>query len=263
MTMTAEFDRAEEKTLLGGLFDTVQFDDESEGVPALQPEDDDEPDSGPSAEVAVDSRGGQADEPTVAAAEVHTGAMVALIPSEEDAARLAVEGGEDPEQLHGTLAYLGEAVDWDTDRQARVVEAMERVAAEHDVLDVDGFAVSVFNPPGMPAREDGKQRDSCMVLGLSGDALEDVHEAVLDALADDELPDQHAPWHAHVTLAYSDDLSLVEQLADRVGPVTFDRLRVAFAGENIDIPLGGREEERHPGLVAYDAWLDTFDCGCR
>ena len=30
----------------------------------------------------------------VAAAEVHTGAMVALIPTAEDAERLAVEGGE-------------------------------------------------------------------------------------------------------------------------------------------------------------------------
>jgi len=42
MTVAVSFDRAEEKTLLGGLFDTVQFDEESAGVPVLQPEDDDE-----------------------------------------------------------------------------------------------------------------------------------------------------------------------------------------------------------------------------
>ena len=39
-----------------------------------------------------------------------TSGMVALIPTTEDAARLALAGGEAPERLHVTLAYLGDDV---------------------------------------------------------------------------------------------------------------------------------------------------------
>ncbi len=63
-----------------------------------------------------------------AAAEVHTGAMVALIPTPEDAARLAVGGGEPAEQLHVTLAYLGEAADLGVAGQQDVIDAVSAAA---------------------------------------------------------------------------------------------------------------------------------------
>ena len=37
-----------------------------------------------------------------------SGAMIALMPTPEDAERLAIEGGEDAEQLHVTLYFLGD-----------------------------------------------------------------------------------------------------------------------------------------------------------
>jgi hypothetical protein len=44
-----------------------------------------------------------------AAADDHTsGGMIALMPTPEDAARLAVPGGEPAEELHLTLYYLGD-----------------------------------------------------------------------------------------------------------------------------------------------------------
>lgn len=177
----------------------------------------------------------------VAAVQVHTGAMVALVPSEADSARLAVEGGEDPDQLHVTLAYLGDAADIPDEARQRIVEAMRRVADGLPVGEADGFAVSVFNPG------DATDRDTCVVLGLSGDGLEDIHGAVEEALTNLQtdggftLPEQHTPWIPHLTLTYTDDLSVVEQVADRVGPVAFDRVRVAFAGENVDIPFGASD----------------------
>jgi hypothetical protein len=84
---------------------------------------------------------------------------------------------------------------------------------------------------------------------LSGGELEPVHAAVADTVtkafaeAGVPLPEQHSPWIPHVTLTYTDDLALVAQLADRVGPVTFDAIRVAFGGEVFDIPLGKPEIE--------------------
>jgi 2'-5' RNA ligase len=179
-----------------------------------------------------------------AAAEVHTGAMVALRPSLEDAKRLAVDGGEPADQLHTTLMYLGAAADIPEEAQARIIEAMWQLAEGMPPLTVEGFAVSAFNPG------DSNDRDPCIVLGLSGDGLDDIHGQVGEALSNLEsepagftLPEQHAPWQPHVTLVYTDDVSMVERLADRVGPVTFDAIRVAFAGEVFDIPLGQPETE--------------------
>ncbi|MFJ5156288.1 hypothetical protein ACIQCF_32970 [Streptomyces sp. NPDC088353] len=65
----------------------------------------------------------------------------------------------------------------------------------------------------------------------------------------ENLPDQHSPWVAHVTAQYGDDDRLAE-LEARLGPVSFDRVRVAFAGEYTDPrqPAGGRSHARsRPG----------------
>lgn len=179
---------------------------------------------------------------TVTAADgEHTGAMVALVPSEQDVARLAVDGGLPPEELHLTLMYLGDAAAIDDPTRQAIVNGMTALVGDlqeqanaWQVLG-DGFAISVFNPG------DASDRETAIVLGVSGADLDTVHGAIVDAMGQVfAAPDQHAPWVPHVTLAYSDDLSLVQEYADRVGPVTFDRLRVAFAGDNIDIPPGGQ-----------------------
>ena len=180
----------------------------------------------------------------VAAADVHTGAMIALVPSDADAQRITVEDGEAPGQLHVTLMYLGEAAAIPREAQDAIVariRAMVEDAVRPDYnlpLEADGFAISVFNPG------DAVDRDTCIVLGLSGADLDAVHGMTVDCVAEVrsaensfEIPDQHLPWVPHLTLIYTDDVAMVEELTDRVGPIVFDRLRCAFAGELIDIPL--------------------------
>ncbi|MEV0214285.1 2'-5' RNA ligase family protein [Micromonospora sp. NPDC050695] len=161
---------------------------------------------------------------------VHTGAMVALVPSEADIARLVVDGGEPAEQLHTTLLFLGEAADWDDTQQQAARDALASLAAQVAPLTVDGFGLSLFNP-GNP------DRDTCVVLALSGDGLTDLHDQTATNVAG-PVPEQHQPWQPHITLAYTDDPTALTDLVDRVGPVTFDRLRVAFAGQATDFPLG-------------------------
>lgn len=188
------------------------------------------------------------DEPLTAAAEVHTGAMVALRPSAEDAKRLAVDGGEPADQLHCTQAYLGEAADIPPEVRRAIIDRLrslveDAIRPDYDLpLVVDGFAVSMFNPPGAE-HPDGRDRSSCVVLGLSGDDLDSVHKMIVSTVEEvyaehgSEMPAQHAPYNAHLTLEYTDDPHRVEELMDRAGPVTFDAIRVAFGGENVDIPL--------------------------
>lgn len=184
------------------------------------------------------------------AAEAHTGAMVALLPSREDAARLAELGDEAADQLHLTLLYLGDAADIEPAARQAIVERLrglveDAMAPDYDMpVAADGMAVSVFNPPGV-TQADGKDRDTCIVLGVSGGDLAVIHGMVADAVHETgiKVPDQHEPWVPHVTLAYTDDLSRVEDLAAAAGPIAFDRLRIAFAGDNTDIPLTGKVVE--------------------
>lgn len=166
-----------------------------------------------------------------AAAEVHTGAMVALIPTPDDATRLAVAGGEPADQLHVTLAYLGGAADLGAQGQQDIIDAVSSAANGLPVIDAIAFALSVFNPGA------ANDRDPCIVLGLSGDLLDAVHDLIGHALADAPIPGQMRPFAAHMTLQYTDDLARLAGLTDRIGPVRFDRLRIAFAGQTVDIPL--------------------------
>src|SRR5690606_58423 len=100
-----------------------------------------------------------------------------------------------------------------------------------------GFALSVFNP-------NDAERDACIVLGVGGNDLQTVRNGVGAAVTDlMELPEQHALWVPHVTLTYTDDLAQLPLLADRTGPIVFDRLRVAFGDDITDIPLAPAEQE--------------------
>lgn len=210
-------------------------------------------------------------EAIVAAAEVHTGAMVALRPSVEDAKRLAVDGGEPADQLHATLAYLGAAADIPPEVQQAIVSRLrslveDAIRPDYDLpMVADGFAVSMFNPPGSQ-QQDGKDRDSCVVLGLSGGDLDPVHGLIIEVLrevfdeAGIQMPEQHTPWVAHTTLEYTDDPRRVEELMDRAGPVTFDAIRVAFGGENTDIPLRPIDADRDEPQVA-EADTELADLG--
>jgi len=168
-----------------------------------------------------------------AAAEVHTGAMVALIPTKEDAARLAVDEGELAEELHLTLRYLGKAADLGARGIQDVIDRVSTVANGLPRIEADISSVAVFNPG------DANDRDTCLVWLVAGDIIDAVHELVEDALdfVEAPIPPQHRPYTAHITAAYTDDLGRLGELVSRVGPVRFDRLRLAFGGEFTDIPL--------------------------
>jgi hypothetical protein len=182
---------------------------------------------------------------TAAADGSHTsGAMIALMPTPEDAARLAIEGGEDTEQLHLTLSYLGKGADFSEDARQAVIAAVTDVLPHYVSGPVMGKAFGA-------AHWNGDGEDPCWVWSV-GDApdtprlLGMVHGAVAMALEEGlaevehpELPAPHTPWVPHVCAAYSDELDLIIAMEERLGPITFDRVRVAFAGDHTDIPLDG------------------------
>lgn len=170
--------------------------------------------------------------------------MIALVPTEEDAERLAVDGGEDADQLHVTLVYLGEAALIPPEVREELIDSASRWAETFPTIIGNAFAVNMFNPPDMTAGGG----EPCVVLGIGGDLVANAHEVVLQSanaiLAGYGIPlvPQHRPWVAHLTLLYTDDAD-PRYFTDRIGPVTFDRLRVAFGDDVYDIPLGDYEDD--------------------
>lgn len=171
----------------------------------------------------------------------HTGGMVALVPSAGDVARLTVEGGEPPDELHLTLAYLGDDVtEWEPQQR----DAVLAVAHEHSgggPIPARIMAHALFNPDGHD------ERDPCAVY-LVGDTpqLTPLRESIITALRGAvDLPRQHEPTIFHVTAGYG----LNPGALSYVGPIVFDRLRVALGTEVTDFYLSGppREEPGEPG----------------
>lgn len=175
------------------------------------------------------------------ATEEHTGGMVALIPSDEHAAQLAHPRGEAQDQLHVTLAYLGDDVTgWDMGQRRAVLDAVLGATAGLGPIEARAFGHTTFNPDG---GADG-DRDPCAVY-MIGDTPELVpaRDAVVAGLQGMDLPEQHAPYVPHLTAGYglqAADLSYT-------GPVLLDRLLIALGGEHTVIPLSAGADPETPG----------------
>jgi 2'-5' RNA ligase len=172
--------------------------------------------------------------------EAPTGAMVALVPSEADAARLALVGGDPASALHLTLVFLGEGVDWEVADQETFSATVGNWAASAPPIEANAFAAALFNP--------GPDQAFVLMVGKgkgqeSGHSpITQSHDEVLAVFDDAQIPEQHSPWVAHVTLGYGDSVDFA-QVVDRTGPIVFDRIRVAFGESITDIPLSGGEEQ--------------------
>lgn len=174
------------------------------------------------------------DDSLSAAADVHTGAMIALMPSVADAERMAFDGGEAVDQLHVTLAYLGDAADWSEAQRVNLINAVGRAAGWLSPVQARAFGVARWNSSGPEPVWVWNIGDD---LDADAARLSDVHGEVNGQVADlgYELPRQHSPWAPHVAATYG--AADQADLDNGTGPVRFDRIRVAFAGEYTDFPL--------------------------
>jgi 2'-5' RNA ligase len=172
----------------------------------------------------------------------HTqGCMIALMPTEADAQRLAIGGGEPADELHCTLFFLGDdATAWSQDLRNELTALVQARAAGMTPVKARVFGVAQWNSDGPKPSwvwSVGDDPDA----GLADSTLEEARWQVVDALESThnqpELPVQHSPWVAHICAAYSDDPKLLPVLGERLGPVTFDRIRLSFGDDDRDVPL--------------------------
>ncbi|MFF5655212.1 phage minor head protein [[Kitasatospora] papulosa] len=180
------------------------------------------------------------------------GGMIALLPSAADAERLAFQDGEDADELHCTLMFLGdEGADWTDDQRAELIAGLTaRMRSMPGPIPARLFGVNCWNPGS----------DKPAWVWATGDdtptfpALLDAHALAVEALEDTHdrpaVPEQHSPWAAHVTGVYTSGTWPLAVMTERVGEITFDRLRVAFGGQHTDIPLGPEEETDMSAIAA-------------
>lgn len=163
--------------------------------------------------------------PVAEAAPPRADGMIALLPAE--AGGLDV-GGEPVDELHLTLAYLGdEAASLPEVEQQSIIATVSRMAEARQPIDGDLFARAEFNAGSTDQQQ-------CAVWLVNGKELGALHDDLLAALGDRVPPSDYGTWVPHITAGY-------DMAADRlpVGvQVTFDRVRIAFGGVYTDVPLG-------------------------
>jgi hypothetical protein len=173
------------------------------------------------------------------------GGMIALMPTEEDAKRLALRGGEAWSELHLTLAFLGDDMSTWTDVQKEELASITGALAAlyfNGPLTAKIFGVAhwngdtpsaswVWNVGDVPGNGPEGHGALAAAQGLACEAMWSTHDLP-------EIPDAHSPWAAHVCAAYTDDLTLAKELEKRLGTITFDRIRVSLGDEDHDYPLG-------------------------
>ena len=185
-------------------------------------------------------------EALAASAAEHTGAMIALVPSAEDCARLAIDGYEPADVLHTTLVFLGDAANWSPEQR----DALEQAVRALDfICPLSGSVMghALFNPAG---------DEPCAVYLAEASGLSAMQACTYGAIADNvdlpPIPEPYDNFLPHITAGYGLDVSSLTE----VGPIRYDRIRIAFADTDVrDIPL----EPVTAGLVASSVVYDTAD----
>lgn len=181
-----------------------------------------------------------------AAAEQHSGAMIALVPSAEDCERLAIDGYEPADVLHTTLVFLGDAANWSPEQR----DALEvAVRALDFICPLSGSVMghAQFNPSG---------DEPCAVYLAEAAGLSAMQSCTYGAIADNvdlpQIPEPYDTFLPHITAGYGLDVGKLTE----VGPIRYDRIRIAFADNDVrDIRL----EPVTAGLVASSVVYDTAD----
>jgi len=148
--------------------------------------------------------------------------MIALLP--RDPAPWVIPGGEPAEELHVTIQYLSNLALYDP---TQVKAQLDALSGTYGPIEARVMSHATFNPDG-GANGD---KDPCAVYGISDSPqLAELAAVIQDAFPD---PEAHRPWQAHMTAGYG----FVAGDLRAIGPITFDRIRLAFGEEITDFPL--------------------------
>jgi 2'-5' RNA ligase len=178
----------------------------------------------------------------VAAAEVHDdGIMVAFYPPPEWVNKLMVEGGQPPEDLHMTLAYLGSMADNIALPDAVSVGELVAVVVDWAMDQAETMTGSIAGPALFT---EGEQPVSVALVDVP--ALPEARQQLVEFIesAGFAVRKDHG-YTPHITLAYDGEIRDVP-----TGPISFDRVCVVWGTAKYEVQLGDPMRElRGYGLV--------------
>lgn len=177
----------------------------------------------------------------------HTGVMVAWMLPEFIARRLQLDGGE--QDLHVTLAYLGDMSELDYTQQRTLVGVVAEVVNEQTELYGLVNGLDSFTP------SDSSGGDIPWYASVVVPGLEEMRERLVEKLKEAGLPvdtETHPDYTPHITLAYyGDEEDVPANLT--VDPIPFDitELTVCIGTERTTLRLQVPE---------YGHWDEGMDC---
>jgi 2'-5' RNA ligase len=169
------------------------------------------------------------DEATDSSGAPRTGVMVAFFPTAEQARELALADGEPEDELHLTLAFLGEVgAELQPDQEQTVIDAVTAWAAAQTPIAARTNGLGLFRTP-----------DPVTYANVDAPQLPAARQALVEALDRAGVaPLQNHGYTPHMTLDYADRRDIeVPEIA-----MTFDAVTVAFAGHRTTIPLGSDQK---------------------
>lgn len=161
----------------------------------------------------------------------HTGVMVALYLPKEIAQQLAVPGGELPENLHVTLAYLKD-VNFDD-----VVQVVRRVA-----MDRSEILCGVIGGVGRFNASETSDFKSVLYASFDSPLLASLREYLVQQLEAAKLfPSLRHGFTPHITLKYTDDPSEINSIEAQSGNFNVPALSVVQGDyQRVDCVFGSR-----------------------
>jgi 2'-5' RNA ligase len=173
--------------------------------------------------------------------EVPTGVMVALMVPPTDAQTLAVDGGEPPDELHVTLAFLGQAVDMTSEQQQMLNNVVATWCSGQSPFDTTvGATSNDFGSPDEP----------CTVALIDAPTLPGPRQELIDAMHNVGIQEAtNHGWIPHLTLAYGEELDVT---APKGYEIHFSNVVLAVGADRSVIPLGTKAstDPKPPSLTA-------------
>lgn len=189
------------------------------------------------------SQGSKAMQAAMQAEKQHTGAMLALYPDTPPEFSLADSDltPTAPDELHVTMAYLGDAADLDEEDRAFLRRVCEQIASEFEPIQAKLGGIGRF----LNLEDDDTQAYYASVDSPDIEKLRARLVEVLGALG--LLPDSDHGFTPHMTLAYVPIGKPAAGAGLQEEPVEFGKLSLSLGGEREDFPFSREGEKYSPG----------------